>query len=194
MFRIEDMIPSDVPKVAMPDISVSDKKYKKMLSTSTSTRKAAADKHFSLAVRYLGAYREFKQGKLKMSTDVTPFVKCATCGKYKPLKHSSPSQGIQCGHFVTREKPMTRFNFYNCNPQCYYCNEMKKGEQAKHAIYIDKLYGVGTSEELMKMGSIRGGKYGKMHYLLVEELSKRIVTAIKKEIIIEDFDLDSLPF
>jgi len=80
------------------------------------------------------------------------YVSCITCGKPYLWKE------IQCGHFVTRDRSMTRFNEQNCNPQCVSCNCFHNGEQAKHALVIDKKYGEGTAQKLIDLGDIRGQK------------------------------------
>lgn len=104
-----------------------------------------ADKWFSRFVRI----RDAKVVQL----DGLAFGNCITCNRYFNIKD------LECGHYITREKPLTRFHEKNCHAQCHYCNDQRKGEQAKHAFKINSLYGPGTAEDLMSLGSIRGGKH-----------------------------------
>lgn len=78
------------------------------------------------------------------------FVRCCTCGKITRWEES------QCGHFVVRNKTVTRFNEQNAHPQCVGCNIANNGEQARHGIYIDKKYGVGTAQKLLDLSDMRG--------------------------------------
>jgi hypothetical protein len=95
-----------------------------------------ADKWFSKYIRIRDSYSN-------------GFVCCCTCGKPMHWKN------VHAGHFVTRDKLSTRFNEKNANAQCPKCNCDGKGEQAKHAIYIDRKYGSGTAESLIELGGIR---------------------------------------
>ena len=98
-----------------------------------------ADKWFSLYIRL----RDIVQDDM---------VVCITCGR---LYHW---RKVDCGHFVSRGKPMTRFNEQNCHAQCKGCNCFRVGQQAIHGKMIDKKYGVGTSDKLLALGNIRGQK------------------------------------
>ena len=89
-----------------------------------------ADKWFSYYIRLRDA-------------DDNGFVACVTCGIKKHWKE------MDCGHFVTRNHKLHKYNPRNCNPQCTSCNQFQKGEQFKHGFYIDKKYGQGTSYLLM---------------------------------------------
>lgn len=80
------------------------------------------------------------------------YAQCCTCGKILYWKD------LQCGHFVSRRKIPTRFHEKNTHPQCSNCNGKNKGEQGKHAIYIDKRYGPGTAEMLFNIAEMRGVK------------------------------------
>ena len=77
--------------------------------------------------------------------DTDGYVKCSTCEAVKPVDK------MQCGHFMSRRYHSLRWHKYgNCNPQCYGCNIMDQGRQYVHSKYIDKRYGTGTAEELLK--------------------------------------------
>ena len=101
-------------------------------------KKTTADKWFSIYIRLRGSFNGW--------------CTCITCGCLYHWKK------IDCGHFVTRNHSMTRFDERNAHPQCKACNNFKSGNQYKHGKMIDKLYGEGTADELIKLGSIRGQK------------------------------------
>jgi len=103
-----------------------------------------ADKWFSLFIRL--------RDVVTVRGDGVAIAPCITCGKYGDIRY------MDCGHFVTRNHPLTRFNEQNAHAQCKGCNEFKKGDQAKHLLAIDKKYGHGTAEKLIQLGSIRGQK------------------------------------
>ena len=49
---------------------------------------------------------------------------------------------------MSRGKESTRYNEKNVNVQCVKCNLFDQGKQFEHSMYIDKKYGLGTSEKL----------------------------------------------
>ncbi|MFB0965066.1 MAG: recombination protein NinG [Patescibacteria group bacterium] len=61
--------------------------------------------------------------------------------------------GHQCGHFVTRGEYATRWTHINAHGQCPSCNakHIGNGEVWKHGQAIDRMYGQGTSDQLMAM-------------------------------------------
>ena len=79
-------------------------------------------------------------------------IVCPTCGMPFYWKDSD------CGHYMTRDKPMTRFNEQNCHAQCQSCNRFRGGEQSLHGKFIDYKYGAGTSDMLIALSKIRGQK------------------------------------
>lgn len=103
-------------------------------------RRTVADIWFSTYIRL----RDIKHGE---------HCRCITCQKLIHWKYDA-----DCGHYATREKPMTRFHEQNCHAQCKSCNSYKKGEQAKHGFAIDKKYGPGTAKMLIDLSEIRGQK------------------------------------
>lgn len=102
-------------------------------------KKNTADKWFSLFIRL----RDCIWGE---------YGPCITCKK--PTKWNEGD----CGHFATRDRPMTRYDDRNCHLQCPTCNRFKSGEQAKHGFAIDEKYGPGTAKELIELSEIRGQK------------------------------------
>jgi len=101
---------------------------------SVSALKRKLDKIFSQYIR------------LHWSTDEGQ-VRCITCGKRGHYKE------FHCGHFMSRGNNATRYDERNCNIQCIYCNIYKNGEQWKFGIEIDRLYGKGTADELVKLSN-----------------------------------------
>ena len=55
-----------------------------------------------------------------------------------------------CGHFISRRFDSVRFDEKNAHGQCQKCNRFEHGNQFAHSVYIDKLYGAGTSENLLQ--------------------------------------------
>lgn len=100
------------------------KKGKSKIKIST------ADKWFSLYIRVRDSYDN-------------GYCSCITCGTPRHWK------SLQCGHYMKRGKPNTRFHEKNCHAQCSTCNGKNEGEQGKHGIKIDTLYGPGTAQMLI---------------------------------------------
>lgn len=69
---------------------------------------------------------------------------CITCGVTKPIKQ------LQCGHFMSRQYNILRYEPENTAPQCYGCNVMQQGKQYEFGMAIDNLYGDGTAKRLHK--------------------------------------------
>ena len=120
-----------------------------------------ADKWFSICVR-LDAIIEESHG----------FARCSTCKKPVFWRDGD------CGHYATRDHPMTRFNEQNSHFQCHSCNRFKKGEQGKHGIEIDKLYGGGTAQRLIELSEIGGQKIHTK--LALKDISKEYRLKAKK--------------
>ena len=73
---------------------------------------------------------------------------CCSCGKLIPIGH------MDAGHFVSCDWEATRFDEQNCHAQCRNDNRFRSGRQADHGIYIDKLYGAGTAEEIRRRSKL----------------------------------------
>lgn len=78
------------------------------------------------------------------------------------------------GHFVTRTNWFLRFNEYNCNGQCSYCNNHLSGNSAAYHIAIDYKYGDGTANELIQLY-----KHNKEYRITKEEL-ENVIKASKE--------------
>tara|TARA_R110002074_G_scaffold185362_1_gene350762 strand:+ start:369 stop:743 length:375 start_codon:yes stop_codon:yes gene_type:complete len=87
------------------------------------------DKAFSLFIRL-------------RDTDDLGIGKCITCNKRVFWKEAD------AGHFISRTYLGTRFDDRNVNLQCKGCNGFKNGEQYKHGVAINMLYGDDTADEL----------------------------------------------
>jgi len=71
-------------------------------------------------------------------------AECVTCGLRDDWRR------LQCGHFVSRVVLATRFNSVNCAPQCFACNVWRRGNPAEFAGYLQRTYGNGVIESLLK--------------------------------------------
>lgn len=77
---------------------------------------------------------------------------CVTCeAEFNTSKHLAHG-----GHFRSRRFGNTAFLIENINKQCAYCNSPMggKGEEWKHGIYIDELWGKGSADKLHKMSKV----------------------------------------
>ena len=115
-------------------------KHPKSKQVKRKTKRTTADKWFSLYIRL----RDIVTGE---------YCRCVTCNKPIHWRYEA-----ECGHYATREKPMTRFHEQNCHAQCKACNGYRSGEQTKHGFAIDRMYGSGKAEELINLSEIRGQK------------------------------------
>ena len=107
---------------------------KKLQNMSYKSLKSAADRHFSEYVR-------------RSHADELGYVTCITCGKVAYW-----NDGIDTGHFVSRNSTELRFDLKNCAPQCRVCNSYRGGMKIEHKKYIEEKYGKGTAGELIKKG------------------------------------------
>tara|TARA_R110002012_G_scaffold114056_1_gene260172 strand:+ start:1537 stop:1920 length:384 start_codon:yes stop_codon:yes gene_type:complete len=72
-------------------------------------------------------------------------VQCSTCGIKKHWKE------VDAGHFRSRRYMNTRWNPQNVFQQCKGCNNWGAGESYLMGLHIDKIYGIGTADELIKL-------------------------------------------
>lgn len=77
-----------------------------------------------------------------INSDENGFCKCITCGKEYFWKK------IDCGHFISRQYHITRFDERNCKPQCISCNRFKQGEWLKFESKLIEIYGIEEIEDL----------------------------------------------
>ena len=105
-------------------------------TTSVKIKITTADAWFSKYIRLRDAYDN-------------GYASCVTCGKPYHWRE------MHCGHFVTRDKMSTRFHEWNSHAQCESCNLFRKGEQARHALRIDKMYGPGKAQMLVDLGDVK---------------------------------------
>lgn len=73
-------------------------------------------------------------------------VTCVTCGKKHHWKD------IHAGHFVRRGHKSVKYSETNVHPQCTYCNTFLDGNEYQHGKYIERRYGAGTADALIKEG------------------------------------------
>ena len=118
-------------------------------SKNLSKAKKTCDKYFSLYIRLRDA---MPNGK----------AKCITCDKVDDWR------AFDCGHFQSRRYINTRYDEQNAHSQCVRCNQWGSGEQYKHGLEIDALYGKGTAQELEQ----KARSYQKMSKIEVMELAR----------------------
>lgn len=90
--------------------------------------------------------REFSLYIRLRETDEIGFVQCFTCQAKKYY-----TDGIQCGHFVSRKASALRFSPFNCRPQCVNCNEYLSGNLEMFAVNLE-LEQQGIVEHLKEVG------------------------------------------
>jgi hypothetical protein len=98
-------------------------------SRNLSQAKKTADKWFSLYIRL-------------RDSNPNGTATCITCDKVDEWRT------FDCGHFQSRRYLSTRYEEMNAHSQCVGCNQWGSGEQYKHGLAIDMLYGEGTAQEL----------------------------------------------
>ena len=57
---------------------------------------------------------------------------------------------MDAGHFQTRAKYSTRWDEMNVKPQCKHCNMTNGGHQYEFALQLDRDYGPGTAEQVLR--------------------------------------------
>ena len=98
------------------------------------------------------------------------YCRCVTCGKVQHWKE------MDAGHFVPRDRIATRWDERNVHAQCRECNRFRSGQQFGHGRAIDRMYGSGTADRLMALGSARGTKISAFQ---MEELIESVKACIK---------------
>lgn len=88
------------------------------------------DKVFSLYIRRRHAKNDIAQ--------------CYTCGKKDHYKK------LQNGHFMSRKSYSTRWDETNCQVQCIKCNMFEQGMSYVFGLNLNKQFGDGTAEELLR--------------------------------------------
>ena len=94
------------------------------------------------------AWKHFSEWKRRSNADENEIVKCFTC------ENTGHWKTFDTGHFASRIHTMTFINETNCHPQCKYCNMHLHGNLGQYAINLDKMYGVGTAEYLLKKSKL----------------------------------------
>ncbi len=73
------------------------------------------------------------------------FTRCVTCNGFDHWKQ------MDAGHFMKSRFLPTKYSLKNVHPQCKICNQAKDGQQSIMGLYIDRKYGRGTADELIKL-------------------------------------------
>jgi len=102
-------------------------------------------------------------------SDSNGYCRCVTCTKILPWKE------MDAGHFVSREKIVTRWDEFNVHAQCPWCNRFKAGNQYEHGKAIDRMHGNGAADILNARGKARGGKIDSFYLqTLIEEYKIKV--------------------
>ena len=102
-------------------------------------------------------------------SDSNGYCRCVTCPKILPWKE------MDAGHFVSREKIVTRWDEFNVHAQCPQCNRFKAGNQYEHGKAIDRMHGNGAADILTARGKARGGKVDSFYLqTLIEEYKTKV--------------------
>ena len=91
------------------------------------------------------------------NTDDHGWGHCVTCSKSLFWKEGD------AGHFISRTYLNTRFEPMNVHLQCKGCNGYRAGEQFKHGLVIDHMYGPGMSLALLSW-SQKSVKWDRLKY------------------------------
>lgn len=166
-------------------VDYNSQRIQKMLKSSYQVRKRQAWEHFSRMIRLEGVLDLMSElGRDEpVIVNGLPAARCCTCPKIDAYKGEG-GEGMEAGHFITRNKILTFMDKRNVHPQCNACNNFRKGEQSKHGDYIIKRYGQSVYDDLkrLEMMSKRGAKGSKLDFIETEEVSKRRVKEIKQQL------------
>lgn len=93
---------------------------------------------------------------------------CYTCGKSALWKEGD------AGHFQSRGAYSTRWNEKNVQFQCKRCNIFRNGEQYLYAVNLDKEFGTGTAQSLLRSSKeLRKFNVGELR-IMIEEYNKKV--------------------
>jgi len=101
---------------------------------------------------------------------------CISCGRV----HYWYNSGMDCGHYIKRQWMGTRFNEYNCNAQCRYCNNYLQGNDIEYRKGLEKKIG---AEKLAIMEAIPKHRRKIPEYVrkeLIFEYASKVLAEIKK--------------
>jgi hypothetical protein len=91
---------------------------------------------------------------------------------------------MDCGHFESRRFMATRWHEQNAHAQCQSCNKYNAGEQYRHGIEIDLLYGEGTADFLEKL-SRSMVKLNKVEVMELAQYYQQETTKLAKQKLLE---------
>lgn len=139
--------------------------FPRKLKTKKSSLVKTLDRWFSKYIRY------------RDRIDAT-HCRCVTCGAIVKMKGIRDGNvivaGAHAGHFADRTYHKTRWNEKNVHVQCSSCNNWHEGKQYEMGKYINKKYGEGTAEELIKLSKLQF-KYEKFQLIQMIEFYKKLV-------------------
>jgi hypothetical protein len=106
------------------------------------------------------------------ASDESGYAECFTCGVTKRWREGD------AGHFMGRGAMNTRWDETNVQFQCKKCNIFRNGEQYLFSVNLNKEYGEGTSDTLLRY-SKQSRKYGVVELSELKESYKDKVEELR---------------
>ena len=100
--------------------------------------------------------------------------RCISCGQIKPYEKAD------CGHFISRRHMSTRFDEYNCNAECSYCNRFSADHLIAYQTNLKRKIGENKFEQLMARGRMTK-KWSAYELEILIEHYTYLVNEMKKE-------------
>lgn len=104
-------------------------------------RRTLAERKYQELVEILDAEFSFNV-RARAVIEGNGIARCVTCGKPGGMVD------FDCGHYITRAVPKTRYLRVNTGPQCPKCNRFMNGMAHMFRAYLVKTYGAAEIEKL----------------------------------------------
>jgi hypothetical protein len=95
--------------------------------------------------------------------------RCVTCGKVAMW-----NDGIEGGHYISRQHNATAFLSQNLHPQCTGCNRSPGGKSVEHRAYIVQRYGEEVAAELDRLKDTTVQLYRIDYLEMLAEFNQRV--------------------
>ena len=93
------------------------------------------------------AWGAFSKWVRKSRADQYGMVKCCSC------ETTLPWELMQAGHFIPGRKNAVLYSPFGVHPQCYRCNIILNGNWPDYYAFMDKTYGGGMIDVLLKLSN-----------------------------------------
>ena len=120
-----------------------------------------------MSLKKTNAWKQFSQYVRQLEKGI-----CFTCHKKKPWKE------MDAGHFRHRSL-FTFFLEIGVHCQCTYCNRFLHGNLGIYAVELDKKYGQGTAEKLIKESNKYRGAYTKKELKRIAEVYREKLKSLQ---------------